>query len=62
VERELDVELENKAVGGGVEIDVGSLREALWVELECSSTRSSNHLGNAKSGDWRMENRSNEKM
>ena len=41
---ELDDEVENKAVRSGVEIDVGSWREA-------SSTRSSKDFENAKSRD-----------
>jgi hypothetical protein len=51
VEMELHVELEKKAVRGGLESDEGSLGEALSVELECSSTRSSKHWENAKSRD-----------
>jgi hypothetical protein len=51
VEMKLYVELEKKAVWGGLESDEGSLGEALSVELECSSARSSKHWENAKSGD-----------
>jgi hypothetical protein len=51
VEMELHVELEKKAIWAGLESDEGSLGEALSVELECSSTRSSKHWENAKSGD-----------